>query len=260
MEHVIIRGGTVVDGTGKPGYCADVEIRGGTITAVGDLSGQSADQVLDAGGLTVAPGFIDAHAHSDTAFLLDDSGASKLYQGVTTEVTGNCGSSPFPALSGRLRSEDGVSYVSVTARERETMEQSMASLNLLVLMLIVCSGILAFITLYDLTNINIMERTREIATVKVLGFLPGETAAYILRENMLLSFLGGAVGLGMGKVLHRFVMELVDVENMTVEVRILPMSYVWSFLITLVFAALTNAFMRLKLEKVDMAESLKSVE
>ncbi|MBR5109695.1 MAG: D-aminoacylase [Clostridia bacterium] len=101
MEHVIIRGGTVVDGTGKPGYCADVEIRGGTITAVGDLSGQSADQVLDAGGLTVAPGFIDAHAHSDTAFLLDDSGASKLYQGITAEISGNCGSSPFPALPER---------------------------------------------------------------------------------------------------------------------------------------------------------------
>ena len=104
------------------------------------------------------------------------------------------------------------------------------------------------------------ERTREIATVKVLGFFPNETASYILRENLLLSFLGGVVGLGMGKLLHRFVMELIDVENMTVDVRIQPLSYLWSFLITLVFAALTNTVMRLKLERVDMAESLKSVE
>ena len=140
------------------------------------------------------------------------------------------------------------------------MEQSMASLDLLVVMLIVCSGVLAFITLYNLTNINIMERTREIATVKVLGFFPNETASYILRENLLLSFLGGVVGLGMGKLLHRFVMELIDVENMTVDVRIRPTSYLWSFLITLVFAALTNTVMRFKLERVDMAESLKSVE
>ena len=163
-------------------------------------------------------------------------------------------------LAARLRSCEGVSYVSVAARERETMEQSMASLDLLVVMLIVCSGVLAFITLYNLTNINIMERTREIATVKVLGFFPNETASYILRENLLLSFLGGVVGLGMGKLLHRFVMELIDVENMTVDVRIQPLSYLWSFLITLVFAALTNTVMRFKLERVDMAESLKSVE
>ncbi|MBR3018951.1 MAG: D-aminoacylase [Clostridia bacterium] len=102
MKHVIIRGGTVVDGTGKPAFRADVETRGGVITAIGDLSGQRAEEVLDADGLTVAPGFIDAHAHSDTAFLKDDSGASKLYQGITAEISGNCGSSPFPALPERL--------------------------------------------------------------------------------------------------------------------------------------------------------------
>ena len=164
------------------------------------------------------------------------------------------------ALAARLRSEKGVTYVSSTARERETMEQSMSSMDLIVVMLIVCSGALAFITLYNLTNINIMERTREIATVKVLGFFPNETAAYILRENILLSFLGDVAGMGMGKLLHRFVMELLDVEYMQCDMRVKPASYLWSFLITLVFAALTNAFMRFKLEKVDMAESLKSVE
>ena len=164
------------------------------------------------------------------------------------------------ALAARLRDEKGVSYVSESARERETMEQSMASLDLIVVMLIVCSGVLAFITLYNLTNINIMERTREIATVKVLGFYPSETASYILRENLMLSFLGAALGMGLGKLLHRFVMELVDVEYLTCDIRILPASYLWSFAITLVFAALTNLVLRSKLERVDMAESLKSVE
>ncbi len=163
-------------------------------------------------------------------------------------------------LAASLRGETGVTYVSESARERETMEQSMASLDLLVVMIVVCSGALAFITLYNLTNINIMERTREIATLKVLGFYPGETAAYILRENMMLSFLGGCLGLGLGKLLHRFVMELVDVEYLTVEVRVLPLSYVFAFVTTLIFAGLTNLVMRTKLEKVDMAESLKSVE
>ncbi|MBR4441932.1 MAG: D-aminoacylase [Clostridia bacterium] len=107
MEDIIIRGGTVIDGTGAPGYRADVAVRDGIIAAIGDLSGVSANRTLDAEGLIVAPGFIDSHAHSDVSFLKDDSGASKLYQGVTTEVTGNCGSSPFPALPERLRENDG---------------------------------------------------------------------------------------------------------------------------------------------------------
>ena len=97
MEHLIIRGGTVIDGTGKPGFRADVEVRDGIMTAVGAVSEEPGTHVLDAEGLVVAPGFIDAHAHSDTAFLMDSSGASKLYQGITTEISGNCGSSPFPA-------------------------------------------------------------------------------------------------------------------------------------------------------------------
>ena len=99
MYDVVIRGGTVIDGTGRPGYRADVAVQDGKIAAIGEISGDSA-KTLDAGGLAVAPGFIDAHAHSDTCFLRDDSGASKLYQGITTEVSGNCGSSPFPAAPG----------------------------------------------------------------------------------------------------------------------------------------------------------------
>lgn len=101
MEDIIIRGGSVIDGTGRAAFRADVAVCGGVISAVGDLRGAQARRVLDAEGLTVAPGFIDAHAHSDTAFLQDDSSASKLYQGITTEVSGNCGSSPFPALESR---------------------------------------------------------------------------------------------------------------------------------------------------------------
>ena len=96
MEDIIIRGGTVLDGSGAPGRAADVAVREGKITRVGDCSDLIAEKELCALGLCVAPGFIDAHAHSDTAFLKDDSGASKLYQGITTEITGQCGDSPFP--------------------------------------------------------------------------------------------------------------------------------------------------------------------
>ncbi len=102
MDRLLIRGGTVLDGTGRPGFEADVEVKDGVITAVAPrLPAGAADRVLDARGLAVAPGFIDAHAHSDTMFLKDDSGASKLFQGITTEISGNCGSSPFPCPDGK---------------------------------------------------------------------------------------------------------------------------------------------------------------
>ena len=140
------------------------------------------------------------------------------------------------------------------------MEQSMQSLDLLVLLLILCSGALAVITLYNLTNINIMERTREIATVKVLGFTPRETAEYVLRENLLLALLGTLFGLWLGMHLHAFVIRAIVVDNMSCDIIITLLSYAVSFVITMVFTLLTNLVMRTRLEKVNMAESLKSVE
>ena len=94
---LIIRGATVIDGTGNQGFRGDIAVRGGKILTVGDCSGLEATEEIRADGLTVAPGFIDAHTHSDTMFAQDSSGASKLYQGITTEISGNCGDSPFPA-------------------------------------------------------------------------------------------------------------------------------------------------------------------
>ena len=102
MQDIIIRGGMIADGTGAPAYRGDVAICGGKISAIGDLLDMQAKKTLCADGLIVAPGFIDAHAHSDTCFLNGGSCASKLCQGVTTEVSGQCGMSPFPALPGRL--------------------------------------------------------------------------------------------------------------------------------------------------------------
>lgn len=163
-------------------------------------------------------------------------------------------------LAAWLRSQDGISYVSLTLREKETVRQSMQSLNMIVALVVVCAAALAFIVLCNLTNINIMERVREVATVKVLGFNPGETASYILRENLLLSILGGAVGLLLGKLLHRFVMELIQVDYMCYDVRVSALSYLLAFGITVLFAMAANFAMSFKLEKINMTESLKSVE
>ena len=100
IQDIVVRGGTIIDGTGMPGYLGDLAVKDGRITAIGDLGSLRGKQEFRAKDLVIAPGFIDAHAHSDTAFLRDDSGASKLYQGVTTEISGNCGDSPFPAPKG----------------------------------------------------------------------------------------------------------------------------------------------------------------
>ncbi len=97
---IIIRAGTIIDGTGRGGFQGDIAVKDGKISALGDLSHMNGKYEYSAEGLVTAPGFIDAHAHSDTAFVRDDSGASKLYQGVTTEISGNCGHSAFPAAPG----------------------------------------------------------------------------------------------------------------------------------------------------------------
>ncbi|MBR0039893.1 MAG: FtsX-like permease family protein [Oscillospiraceae bacterium] len=164
------------------------------------------------------------------------------------------------ALGAALRTCEGVSYVSLTQQERETMENSMRSMDVLIALVVACSGALAFITLYNLTNINIMERVREIATVKVLGFYRKETAAYVLRENVLLSVLGAAFGLLLGKGLHLIIIRALVVEYMSFDVRVTALSYCLAFAATMLFTLLTNAAMHRHLAAVDMAESLKSVE
>jgi len=164
------------------------------------------------------------------------------------------------ALGAALRAEEGVSYVSETLHERETMENSMRSMDLLIALVVAFAGALAFITLYNLTNINLMERTREIATVKVLGFYRGETASYVLQENVTLSVLGAALGLVLGKGLHAIIIRALVVEYMSFSSRVSPLSYVLAFAVTILFTLLTNAFMHRRLDAVDMAESLKSVE
>jgi putative ABC transport system permease protein len=114
--------------------------------------------------------------------------------------------------------------------------------------------------LYNLTNINIGERVREIASLKVLGFTKREVYAYIFREIALLSVMGDALGMALGMLLATFVVTTAEVDYVMFGRQIHPLSYVWSFAITLGFTALILLLMRKKLDKVDMVESLKSVD
>ena len=151
-------------------------------------------------------------------------------------------------------------YVEVYGIRKERFTNMMSSLNYIVLVVILSAAGLAFVVLYNLTNINITERIREIATIKVLGFYPNETAQYVFRENVVLTVFGMFAGLGLGILLHRFVMTQIAVDMVYFNIQILPVSFLLSFVLTLVFTVVVNLFMRRKLERINMAESLKSVE
>lgn len=159
-----------------------------------------------------------------------------------------------------LMKEDLVVSASVLSDSKDRFSSMIDSLDLLVVVIIVCAGALAFIVLYNLTNINITERIREIATIKVLGFYKNETASYIFRENLILTFFGALAGLLLGKVFHTFVMLQVQVDQVYFDIRILPESYCYSMILTFGFAVIVNLFMSRKLERVSMTESLKSVD
>lgn len=163
-------------------------------------------------------------------------------------------------MSAALMNLDQVVNVTVNADTMDRIGTMMKSLNLIVLVVILCAGGLAFIVLYNLTNINITERVREIATVKVLGFYKRETASYVFRENILLTALGMLPGLMLGRFLHAFVMSEIQVDMIAFDVRVRPVSFLYSALLTLGFAWIVDRFMGRKLEEISMTESLKSVD
>ena len=155
---------------------------------------------------------------------------------------------------------DKVLAVNVIQDLRERIASMMDSMDYIVLLVIVCAAALALIVLYNLTNINITERIREIATIKVLGFYARETADYVFRENIVLTAIGGLVGLGLGKALHWFVMYHINIDMISFKTYVKPVSYMYSLLLTFGFAMLVNLLMQGKIAKINMAESLKSIE
>ncbi|MDE7219047.1 MAG: FtsX-like permease family protein [Oscillospiraceae bacterium] len=166
-----------------------------------------------------------------------------------------------PYEEGALLLEDEtVSAVTVNASTRERVDSMLSRLDYIVVVIVLCAAALAFIVLYNLTNINITERLREIATIKVLGFYQNEVASYVFREINILSVLGSLAGLGMGKGLHAFVMAQIKIDSMTFACRIAPASYLISFAMTLLFTVVISMGMRPRLRRIDMAESLKSIE
>ena len=159
-----------------------------------------------------------------------------------------------------LRKKNTVMNVSMSSDFRDRVDTMMKNLSTVILLLIFSAGLLAFIVLYNLTNINLTERIREIATIKVLGFYPRETAAYIFRENLFITAISAVMGSFLGKGLHRFVISKIKVDMVCFDSIINPLSYVYSIALTFLFGFLVMFIMFFKLRNINMTESLKSVE
>ena len=154
----------------------------------------------------------------------------------------------------------GVLNVSISQELADMVGSMMDALDLVVWVIVFCAALLAIIVLYNLTNININERIREIATIKVLGFNASETAAYVFKENIALTVIGAIFGLGLGYLLLAFVMTQIKIDMVWFKTMIISKSYLWSVLLTILSALVVNFLFYFKLEKINMAEALKSVE
>lgn len=163
-------------------------------------------------------------------------------------------------LSKDLLNKEGIDNVSFNTTIMEDFDDTIRSLNYVVLVMVFSAGALAFVVLYNLTNVNISERIREIATIKVLGFYDKEVSAYVYRENTILTILGTLAGLVIGIFLHRYIMTTVEMDNLMFGLDLEPNSYIISIILTLGFAAFVNIAMYYKLKNIEMVESLKSID
>lgn len=163
-------------------------------------------------------------------------------------------------MAEKINGFDGIIGISLNEDIKAHVDDMMVSLNYIIILVICCAGALAFIVLFNLSNINITEREREIATVEVLGFYPRELGAYVFRENFVLVILGIAAGLPAGFALHRFIMGRISVDSVSFNEVVEPMSYLYTVLTVICFALIVDIIMRRKLRRINMAEALKSIE
>ncbi len=188
-----------------------------------------------------------------------ESVLGKAYEPDVAFITVKDGSDVY-SLSEKLNKRDDTASIVLNQDIKKRVENMMVSLDYIIILVIGCAGALAFIVLFNLGNINITERTREIATIEVLGFYPGETGAYVFRENFILVLIGIAAGLPAGYALHKFIMSEIVVDAVSFNEVIEPQSFLYAALLVILFSVIVDVVMRRKLRKINMAEALKSIE
>lgn len=175
-------------------------------------------------------------------------------------MTNDAENSDQNAIASKWMKNDEILTASFISDTVSSVNDMFGSLDFVVVVMILCAGALAIVVLYNLTNINIAERVREIATIKVLGFYNGESAAYIYRENIVLTVVGAFVGLLLGLVFSRFIIQTIEMDMVMFSRRLSIESFVFGFVMTCAFSFIVNFIMYFKMKKIDMVESLKSVE
>ena len=218
--------------------------------------------------LTVS-GVCEYYTGSDVYMSADNFTAAVEAEGGTVDVSSNAylikygygdDEDAMNAAAESLLSDPAVTGVEFPYTTLRTFDALNDTMSFVILILVVCAGALAAIVLYNLTNINIDERRKEIATLRVLGYTKWEVAGYIYRESGILTIVGALFGLLVGWLLHMYIVGRVNSVWMMFGKAIAPLSFLWAFLITLGFAIVVYAFMLIKLYKINMAESLKSNE
>ena len=187
------------------------------------------------------------------------TGRSCSFNVIYTQLTEK-GKEEDRQIADKWMKNDDIMTVMLIREQVEQIENSLQSLDVITLVLVVCAGILAMVVLYNLTNINIAERVREIATIKVLGFYDLETANYIYRENIILTLTGAAVGVPLGTVFSRFIVQAIQMDMVMFPLYVSVYSYLLGVILTILFSLAVNFIMYFKMRKISMVESLKSIE
>lgn len=193
------------------------------------------------------------------AYLPNSSYDSDTYNSVLIK-TKDMSEKEEKTLANELKEIPGISSISFVSSTRHVFDDTMENFAYISLILIVSAGALAFVVLYNLSSVNISERKRELATIKVLGFYDKEVYQYINRENTILTIIGILLGLGVGNILTIYILKTCEVDTFMFDPTIAPLSYLYAILITAAFAILVNIILYFSLKKIDMIESLKSVE
>ncbi|MDD6938767.1 MAG: ABC transporter permease [Eubacteriales bacterium] len=208
----------------------------------------------------IADNYVYHYVYITAAYYETVFGKAMQYNGLMGNLKDGLTDETMDAMSTQLLSDSRMYTVRTIESIYASVWDSLSILNYVVLVLILGSGMLTFVVMLNLTNINIGERMRELATLRVLGFYDKEMYAYIFRENNALSVIGAFVGLVFGKIMHLFVIRTCEVDMVMFVRSAKPLSYVYAFALTIAFSLIVNLLMRPKVRAIDMVESLKSAE
>lgn len=208
----------------------------------------------------IADNYVYHYVYITAAYYETVFGKAMQYNGFMGNLKDGLTDETMDAMSTQLLSDSRMYTVRTIGSIYDSVWDSLSILNYVVLVLILGSGMLTFVVMLNLTNINIGERMRELATLRVLGFYDKEMYAYIFRENNALSVIGAFVGLVFGKIMHLFVIRTCEVDMVMFVRSAKPLSYVYAFALTIAFSLIVNLLMRPKVRAIDMVESLKSAE